>query len=198
MNPFSQLIAPLATRLPSTGHVTIVKQGVRLDDSGRGQKSRMKELSEAIALTESDVRDQEELVQCLSDERRKIWYRNRYAQKKLSDPQYMVERRNRGRDARENDPGYRARIKRWEAENVDRMREYKAAWARQRRSQETPEEREARRAMQREKERAYYAATKERRSAYDKQRRQLKKQTSDVSAGAKSKRGVTHEYSQLP
>lgn len=180
MNPFAQLIAPAAftaRRLPATGAVVRVTEGVRLDPPGKGHGRKV--MDAALKTAKAKAVDAEELAEAqalkrkLQRERELRWHRDRYARRK-ADPAYMAQKRERER-LRWQDPKRRQQLKAWEAKNADRVREYKTQWIRMKRANETPEQREARRAVQREKERAYYAANKEAIHARAKARRTAKK-----------------------
>lgn len=190
MNPFAQLIAPtVATsrRLPVTGPVLKVVEGVRLAPPGRGIRRVLPQnLQDVLARLKADGLDDEEradleaLAQQLRRERQLQWYRERYARKK-QDPAFLERKRARERAARPKRRAYQAK---WEARNADHVRAYKTQWAQLQRANETPEERAARRAVQREKERAYYAANRELILAKAKAKRDQKRMAKAGAAAA--------------
>ena len=183
MNPFAQLIAPAAftaRRLSATGRVVTVREGVRLVPPGAGNGRKLPgKLAAMPVLDTEEQAEAEALKRHLARERELRWYRDRYARQK-ADPAYMAQKRERER-ARLKDPAQRRRIKKWERENAERLRAYKTQWAQMQRLKETPDEREARRAAQREKARAYYAANREVILAKGRARRAAKKAGRAVS-----------------
>lgn len=177
MNPFAQLIAPRAftgRRLQATGAVIAVREGVRLVPPGAGNGRKLPgKLASLPVLDAQEQAEADALKRQLAKEREQQWYRDRYARMK-SNPVFMEQKRARERK-RYADPAQRKRIKKWERDNAERLRTYKTEWQQMKRLKETPEEREARRAVQREKERVYYAENREAILAKAKARRAAKK-----------------------
>ena len=163
MNPFAQLIAPQAftrRRLPATGAVLTVREGVALVPPGRGRGRHVPDkLARLPVFDADDAADAEALRTQLMRERQRRWYADRYARQK-QDPAYMAARRERNRLLYQR-PDQKKRKKRWEAENADALRACKTQWAQMQRANETPEERAARLAESRVKQREYYAKNRE-------------------------------------
>lgn len=163
MNPFAQLIAPQAftrRRLPATGAVLMVREGVALVPPGRGRGRHVPDkLAKLPVFDAEDAADAEALRRQLMRERQRRYDADRYARRK-QDPAYMAARRNRNRLLYQR-PDQKKRQKRWETKNADAVRTYKAQWAQIKRANETPEERAARLAEARVKQREYYAKNRE-------------------------------------
>lgn len=171
---------------PTCGHVTTVIQGVRLTSPGRGRgRGRLEAQKILTNASQADAVDVQHLQEELRRARMLTWYRNRYIEKKNKDPEFLLQKRERERLARQ-DPGYLDRIKKWEMDNAESIKAYKQEWARQRRLNETPEEREARLVVQRERERAYYAANREKVLAKEKARRERKRRERNAEVNRQS------------
>lgn len=192
MNPFAQLIVPVAMtskRLAATVAVVTVREGVRLVPPGAGRARKLPgRLAELPVLDDAERAEAEELKKQLARESELRWRRDRYARRK-KDPAFLAVKRARER-RRYEDPAQRRRIKKWERDNAERLRAYKTQWAQLKRLQETPEQREARRAAQREKERAYYAANREVIQAKARARRAGKKAVKRAEKGAGAQGGA--------
>lgn len=163
MNPFAQLISPEAftrRRLPATGGVVTVREGVVLMAPGRGNGRKVADKLACLpVLDDDDAADAEALRKQLQLERQRCVDRDRYARRK-QDHAYMAARRERNRLLYQR-PDQKKRQKRWEAKNADAVRAYKTQWAQMQRAKETPEERQARLAVARIRQRAYYAKNRD-------------------------------------